>query len=211
MDNEYLSFEDWLTQSNLPEGKRRVLQAAVKLFAKQGFHATSTSAIAKEAGLSDGAMFKHFKNKEALLDAITSPLIEQLAPEFSKRFIDDVQNQSNNLDNMIRFMIKDRWDFLNRNNEVIQIIMGELLSNNEFRKSFVSSLSARFSDLVRILRGLIKSDNTINSNLDAYDVIRLIGGQLSAHFVSKFKFGVVSDDKAVVEKITLMTQHAIHS
>jgi AcrR family transcriptional regulator len=211
MNNDFLSFEDWLSQSNLPEGKRCILQSALKLFAKQGFHGTSTSAIAKEAGLSDGAMFKHFKNKEALLDALTSPLVEQLAPKFSKQFINDVQNKATNMNDIIAFMIKDRWAFLNRNDEVIQIIMGELLSNNDFRLRIVSSLSNQFEGLVTILHGLMESDSTINSNLEAFDVIRLIGGQLSFHFISKFKFGVIADDEEVVNKIILITQSAIHT
>lgn len=47
-----------------------ILEAALRLFAVEGYHSTSTSKIAKEAGVSEGLIFRHFKNKEGLLEAI---------------------------------------------------------------------------------------------------------------------------------------------
>lgn len=47
-----------------------ILQAALMLFALEGFNATSTSRIAKEAGVSEGLIFRHFGSKEGLLQAV---------------------------------------------------------------------------------------------------------------------------------------------
>ncbi len=44
-----------------------ILSSALKLFAKQGFEATSTRSIAYDAGVSEGLIFRHFKNKDGLL------------------------------------------------------------------------------------------------------------------------------------------------
>lgn len=54
----------------MTEKKERILNAALQLFAKEGFAATSTSKVANEAGVSEGLIFRHFKNKEGLLQAI---------------------------------------------------------------------------------------------------------------------------------------------
>lgn len=50
--------------------KETILNTALELFAKEGFNATSTSKVAKKAGVSEGLVFKHFTNKAGLLDAI---------------------------------------------------------------------------------------------------------------------------------------------
>ncbi|MSP83859.1 MAG: TetR/AcrR family transcriptional regulator [Alphaproteobacteria bacterium] len=46
--------------------KTRIERAALKLFVKQGFAETSIKDIAREAGVSQGAMYNHFKSKEEL-------------------------------------------------------------------------------------------------------------------------------------------------
>lgn len=48
----------------------KILQAALELFAQNGYSSTSTGKIATKAGVSEGLIFRHFKNKEGLLDAV---------------------------------------------------------------------------------------------------------------------------------------------
>lgn len=54
----------------MTEKQEKILQAALQLFTKEGYHATSTSKVAKAAGVSEGLIFRHFGNKEGLLEAI---------------------------------------------------------------------------------------------------------------------------------------------
>lgn len=48
----------------------RILNCGLELFAKNGYNATSTSQVAKLAEVSEGLIFRHFKSKEGLLNAI---------------------------------------------------------------------------------------------------------------------------------------------
>lgn len=48
----------------------RIVEAATELFARQGFHGTSITAIAQAAKVSKGLMYNYFEGKERLLDAI---------------------------------------------------------------------------------------------------------------------------------------------
>jgi len=59
-----------------------ILQAALKLFADEGFHSTSISRIAKSAGISKGLMYNYFKSKEALLKDIVISGISDLTGTF---------------------------------------------------------------------------------------------------------------------------------
>ncbi len=56
-----------------PERKReRLLAAARNLFGERGYAATTTAALAREAGVAEGTVFHHFANKRALLEAVAS-------------------------------------------------------------------------------------------------------------------------------------------
>ncbi len=59
-----------ITHFIMTEKQIKILESALALFAREGFKTTSTSKVAKHAGVSEGLIFRHFKNKEGLLDAI---------------------------------------------------------------------------------------------------------------------------------------------
>lgn len=46
------------------------MQSALTLFAEKGYHSTSTREIAESAGVSEALIFRHFTNKEGLLEAV---------------------------------------------------------------------------------------------------------------------------------------------
>lgn len=61
----------------MTEKQEKILAAALDLFAKEGYKSTSTSKVAKLAGVSEGLIFRHFTNKEGLLEAILQQGEEQ--------------------------------------------------------------------------------------------------------------------------------------
>jgi len=61
----------------LPDKKRlSILNAAADIFAREGYHHASISDICKNAGISNGALYKYFKNKEDLFLSIIDYGIE---------------------------------------------------------------------------------------------------------------------------------------
>ena len=54
----------------MSDTKERILFAALRLFARDGFEAVSVSAIAGELGMTKGALYKHYKNKQDIFDSI---------------------------------------------------------------------------------------------------------------------------------------------
>lgn len=53
-----------------PEREQRILASASKLFVHFGFDKTTVSDIARDAGVSKGAIYLHFESKEMLLEAL---------------------------------------------------------------------------------------------------------------------------------------------
>jgi TetR/AcrR family fatty acid metabolism transcriptional regulator len=52
------------------ERRRQILDAAVRAFAKKGYHACRVSDIAEEAGVAYGLVYHYFESKDAVLESI---------------------------------------------------------------------------------------------------------------------------------------------
>src|SRR5438876_4781336 len=50
--------------------KQRILAASRQLFAERGFHRTSVRDITDLVGVTDGALYRHFRSKRELLEAL---------------------------------------------------------------------------------------------------------------------------------------------
>ncbi|MFK7786245.1 MAG: TetR/AcrR family transcriptional regulator [Crocinitomicaceae bacterium] len=61
----------------MTEKQKNIFDTALQLFATEGVDSTSTSKIAKVAGVSEGLIFRHFTNKEGLLQAILAEGMSQ--------------------------------------------------------------------------------------------------------------------------------------
>jgi AcrR family transcriptional regulator len=53
-----------------PDKRRLILDAAVRVFARQGFHACRVSDIADEAGVAYGLVYHYFASKDEVLDTL---------------------------------------------------------------------------------------------------------------------------------------------
>ena len=52
------------------EKRRQLLDAAVRVFARKGFHASRVGDIAEEAGVAHGLLYHYFKSKDDVLEAV---------------------------------------------------------------------------------------------------------------------------------------------
>ena len=59
--------------------KEKIFDASIDLFSKKGFNAVPVREIAKKAGIREGSIYNHYKNKEAILDAIIDHFKNELA------------------------------------------------------------------------------------------------------------------------------------
>ncbi len=62
------------------QASKRLLEGALKVFARHGYHASSMSEIAKEAGVSKGLAYHYFASKEELLVNIAEQRLQQFLP-----------------------------------------------------------------------------------------------------------------------------------
>ena len=67
------------------ERVQQIAQAALELIAESGLRSFTTKAIAKKVGITDGTIFRHFKNKEeivlAAMDLLENTMFSEAFPE----------------------------------------------------------------------------------------------------------------------------------
>ena len=77
-----------ITEERWNETHQNILRTAERLFATKGFNGTSMNDIVKESGVSKGAIYNHFENKErlflTLIDEQTEVGLEQAGQLFSE-------------------------------------------------------------------------------------------------------------------------------
>jgi TetR/AcrR family transcriptional regulator, repressor for uid operon len=64
--------------------RRQVLDAAIRCFRRQGFHATSMAVIAAEAGMSVGHIYRYFAGKDEIIQAIVHEDTEEALASMAK-------------------------------------------------------------------------------------------------------------------------------
>lgn len=138
-------FEQSLAASDLSIKQQAVLSASLSLFADKGFDRTSTSDIAAAAGVSEGTVYKHFKTKAQILDAVLTPFIDQVIPKAATEFISHAQeNSALDFPTFIRYFLRDRLTFADQNRREGKVFFREVLARQEMRED----LSKEFATLL---------------------------------------------------------------
>ena len=183
IENILSSYLDITKEEKMPPGKKKTLESAIKLFAKQGYNGTSTLQIAKEAGVSQATVFKYFKTKEDLLYSIIVPVIPKLFSSFLGRV-----KKANSVQELISYVVRDRFEFLEENRNTVRIVFSELLTNEELKKQLLFSISKIFEefDIVALLKKYKKTNPELNENLTTAEIIRSFAGPIMTYSAQRF-------------------------
>ena len=74
------------------EKKDLILRTALKVFAQEGYHASSVNKIADKANISKGLIYNYFESKEDLLNNIVSNIMDRYMEKYPP--IDSIPNDS---------------------------------------------------------------------------------------------------------------------
>ncbi len=155
-------------QRRAPSGSEQreaaIIEAAVHGFTLQGFHATSTRAIATQAGVSEGTLFNYFVSKYDLLLAILERFyqdLEQSAREGVEGVLDTRQRLQVLAANHVRALVENQAVM----SRLIQVYLSVNLDYyTDYRRSHLHQLNYRytrvFDNVIRegIERGVIRRD-----------------------------------------------------
>ncbi|MGE6550784.1 TetR/AcrR family transcriptional regulator [Bacillus mycoides] len=153
--------KDWLEElvaatntDKRNERQMRILEAAVDMFGEKGYASTSTSEIAKRAGVAEGTIFRYYKTKKDLLFAVVMPTLTKFAaPFFVQAFAKEIfKTEYESYEVLLRVIIQNRFEFAKKHFPMIKILIQEVPFQpelkNEIQQLIETELLVHFKKLI---------------------------------------------------------------
>lgn len=153
--------KDWLDEliaatntDKRNERQMRILEAAVDMFGEKGYASTSTSEIAKRAGVAEGTIFRYYKTKKDLLLAVVMPTLTKFAaPFFVQAFAKEIfKSEYESYEGLLRVVIYNRFEFAKKHFPMIKILIQEVPFQpelkNEIQHLVETELLSHFKKLI---------------------------------------------------------------
>lgn len=159
-----------------PSSRDRLLEAAKRLFAMNGYEQTATSAIAREAGTSESQLMRYFGGKVGLLEALFEDAWTHLNARVTRAIKHSTSTREAVLDAVQAIVIA-----LSRDSNLATLAMfeGRRMRGEEARVR----VSRGYNTFAETIRGLIRKAQTtreIDPSLDANAVASAILGAMES-------------------------------
>ncbi|KRM11684.1 TetR/AcrR family transcriptional regulator [Paucilactobacillus suebicus] len=172
--------------ADLTKNQTLIFNAAIELFAKNGYSNTSTSEIASLAGVSEGSIFGKFGSKKGLLMCIITPLINSIIPNVLHEMTSEgMLSDCPHLEDFLRTIVISRIPFLVENVSVLKIFVSELIYNDDMKLDLISSLPHYFiDDITNEINELKDQGEMVNwSNTE---IFRFMASTIAGYFIQHY-------------------------
>ena len=146
-------------QSAVVDKRRAILDAAVSVFARQGYHATRVSDIADEAGVAYGLVYHYFRSKEAVMTELFTERWSLLLAA-GDQLMDGEQSPQDKLDSIAGFII----DSYRHDPDLMKVIIIEVTrAANSFGRTHLPEIREAYDQVARIViegqqKGVFRQD-----------------------------------------------------
>jgi AcrR family transcriptional regulator len=174
-------------------------EAALRVFARQGYLNTKITDITAEAGRAAGSFYNHFTGKEELLTAL---LTDALAESDAAIFAPDSQHRADFSDrDSVRWHVESYWRFFSRHEVELTALRQAALVNAEFGAQLEAMMAGSVDHLDDHLEPIAKAGRSLPGPPEL--VLAMFGGLLDGFSyrwqLSGGRFGGrrVDDDEAI--------------
>jgi len=143
------------------EDKRRlILDAAVRVFARKGYHTSRVGDIAEEAGVAHGLLYHYFRSKEELLETIFRETWRDVLD--AVRAVEETDESARDRLAGIAKILLRAW---RRDPDLVRVLVREVTRSSHLQER-IDEIGAAFAGLERIIaRG--QQEGEFRSDLDA--------------------------------------------
>lgn len=168
-----------------------ILNAAIKLFNAKGYRGAKTLEIAKEAGISEPTMYKHFKSKKALFLACFQSIADELFGKYrglyQEKKDDEIEYLKGIFDTYIDFVANspDKSMFL--------VHMLSYWDDKDFKKVYRELMESSIESVSRVIESA-KRKGLLESHVDSRF--------LAALFVGNYFLAIAVKDFIPIDQFT---------
>ncbi len=184
------------------EKQQKIIEAAIKMFAEKGYANTSTSEIAKEAGVAEGTIFRHYRTKDRLLLSILLPFIKKSFPSIAEGVFKEINlDQLTSFEAFLKALITNRIEFIKAHKEIFRILIKEILYNEKLKKELEPFVIKNILSRILPMIERFKEQGEL-VDLPAETIMRILFTHLFGYFISRFLIlpdDIVQDEEAEVE------------
>jgi len=153
--------------------RRRILEAAVCVFARKGYFAARVSDVARKAGVADGTIYLYFKNKDDLLISLFEEKMGEVVADVRRRI-----GAGGNAIEKLGIFIENHMDLLERESGLIEVIQVELRQSTKFLKDYTP---VKFFEYLEVISDILeegKREGVVRPDLNVSVARRAIFGAL---------------------------------
>ncbi|WP_201587183.1 TetR/AcrR family transcriptional regulator [Psychrobacter jeotgali] len=194
---------------HLPADERRAVtvESVVELAGTQNPSKITTAAIAKHMNLTQGALFRHFPNKESIWQAVMEWVTERLLAKID-RSTKGIESPLAAMEAMFMSHI----EFVAEHPGVPRMIFGELQRTEETpAKLMVQTLIKRYSERLHRLIDKGKASGELSSSLDSEAAAVLFIGTIQGLVMQSLLLGDVAHMQRDAPRVFAIYQRGIRS
>ena len=172
--------------------RKRIMEAALELFANKGYHTTSISQIAKEAAISKGLMYNYFESKEALLKEVIFEGVDTITESF-----DPNRDGILTKEELIHF-IRESFKLV-REHTIYWKLYFSLLTQAGIMDIFSDDLAPRMQRLFGMLTQFFYSQNYENPEIEMRFFGSLLDGVAMNFVMDPENFPINEIERKIIE------------
>lgn len=179
---------------SLSSKQRKLFFTAIDLFASKGFAKTSTAEISETAHVSEGLLFKTFKNKDNLLKQIIQPIALNILPPRIEMAMTDTGELS--LKQFVEHYYQEKISFVSDNGKLIEILIREIVYTPEIIKTYQAVLPENFWESTHACLDELKAKKVIVDWDNTY-LFRSLNSALINYILRNYLFKTRLDPKRI--------------
>jgi len=188
IDMKNLSESDALTGMN--DKQKRIIEASQRLFGERGFAQTATADIAKEAGVTERTLFKHFSSKAELFKQILIPiLLRFVAPSQFKEIRALTEVEYDNYEDFLLALFRNRAKALRTHGGQVTILLQQILTNEQFRAQFAEIFLQHILKPMKSMILRMQKEGKIRPDIHADVIVRTQIATIFSYFFVRLVFG----------------------